>query len=60
LIERLSALSGLLAENFTLGPSRHFLDMGRRLERAVALCQTARAGRADRYARSAGRAARSF
>ncbi|WP_231627521.1 circularly permuted type 2 ATP-grasp protein [Novosphingobium sp. AAP1] len=43
LIERLSALSGLLAENFTLGPSRHFLDMGRRLERAVALCQTLRA-----------------
>jgi len=43
LVERLSALSGLLAENFTLGPSRHFLDMGRRLERAVALCQTLRA-----------------
>jgi hypothetical protein len=43
LIERLSALSGLLAENFTLGPSRHFLDMGRRLERAVALCETLRA-----------------
>jgi hypothetical protein len=43
LVERLSALSGLLAENFTLGPSRHFLDMGRRLERAVALCQTVRA-----------------
>jgi len=43
LLERLAALSGLMAENFTLGPSRLFLDMGRRLERALALCETLRA-----------------
>lgn len=41
LLERLSALSGLLSENFVRGPSWRFLDMGRRLERAVALCTTA-------------------
>ncbi|MDE2619071.1 MAG: circularly permuted type 2 ATP-grasp protein, partial [Sphingomonadales bacterium] len=38
LLERLSALSGLLAENFVHGPAWRFLDMGRRLERGLALC----------------------
>lgn len=38
LLERLSALSGLLAENFMRGPAWHFLDMGRRLERGLVLC----------------------
>lgn len=38
LLERVSALSGLLAENFVRGPSWRFVDMGRRLERALALC----------------------
>ncbi|MBC2667031.1 circularly permuted type 2 ATP-grasp protein [Novosphingobium flavum] len=37
LIERLSALSGLLGENFVHGPAWRFLDMGRRIERALAL-----------------------
>lgn len=43
LVERLAALSGLLAENFVRGPSWHFLDMGRRLERALAMCATVNA-----------------
>lgn len=38
LLERLSALSGLLAENFIRGPAWRFLDMGRRLERGLTLC----------------------
>jgi uncharacterized circularly permuted ATP-grasp superfamily protein/uncharacterized alpha-E superfamily protein len=38
LIERLSALSGLLAENFNRGPSWRFLDLGRRMERALGIC----------------------
>ena len=38
LLERVSALSGLLAENFVHGPAWRFIDMGRRLERALALC----------------------
>jgi uncharacterized alpha-E superfamily protein len=38
LLERLSALSGLLAENFVQGPAWRFLDMGRRLERGLWLC----------------------
>jgi uncharacterized alpha-E superfamily protein len=40
LSERLSALSGLLAENFIRGPSWRFLDLGRRLERALGICAT--------------------
>ncbi len=40
LIERMSALSGMLAENFNRGPSWHFLDLGRRIERALAICST--------------------
>ena len=40
LIERLSALSGMLAENFNRGPSWRFIDLGRRLERALAVCTT--------------------
>lgn len=43
LIERMSALSGLLAENFNRGPSWRFLDLGRRLERALGTCATVRA-----------------
>ncbi len=38
LIERSSALSGMLAENFHRGPSWRFIDLGRRLERALAIC----------------------
>ncbi len=40
LIERSSALSGMLAENFNRGPSWRFIDLGRRLERALAICAT--------------------
>ena len=40
LIERMSSLSGMLAENFNRGPSWRFLDLGRRLERALAFCTT--------------------
>lgn len=40
LVERLGALSGLLSENFVRGPSWRFLDMGRRLERALGICST--------------------
>jgi len=40
LIERLSALSGLLAENFNRGPSWRFIDLGRRVERALGICDT--------------------
>ncbi|WP_420384509.1 circularly permuted type 2 ATP-grasp protein [Novosphingobium sp.] len=40
LIERLSALSGLLAENFNRGPSWRFIDLGRRIERGLGICDT--------------------
>ncbi len=40
LIERLNGLSGLVAENFNRGPSWRFLDLGRRLERALGICAT--------------------
>jgi uncharacterized circularly permuted ATP-grasp superfamily protein/uncharacterized alpha-E superfamily protein len=43
LVERLSALSGLLSENFVRGPSWRFLDLGRRIERALAVCATVQA-----------------
>ena len=40
LLERMSALAGLLNENFVRGPSWRFLDLGRRIERGLALCAT--------------------
>jgi uncharacterized circularly permuted ATP-grasp superfamily protein/uncharacterized alpha-E superfamily protein len=40
LIERMSGLSGMLAENFNRGPSWRFIDLGRRIERALAICTT--------------------
>jgi uncharacterized circularly permuted ATP-grasp superfamily protein/uncharacterized alpha-E superfamily protein len=42
LVERFAALSGLMAENVVRGPVWRFLDMGRRVERALAVCRTAR------------------
>ena len=43
LLERLSALSGLIAENMMRGPAHAFIDMGRRIERALAICRVTRA-----------------
>lgn len=40
LIERSAALSGMLAENFNRGPSWRFIDLGRRMERALAITET--------------------
>jgi uncharacterized alpha-E superfamily protein len=42
LVERMSALSGLSAENMVRSPSWRFLDIGRRLERALNTCRLAR------------------
>jgi uncharacterized circularly permuted ATP-grasp superfamily protein/uncharacterized alpha-E superfamily protein len=42
LIERFSALSGLIAENMVRGPAWRFLDIGRRLERGLSICRIAR------------------
>jgi uncharacterized circularly permuted ATP-grasp superfamily protein/uncharacterized alpha-E superfamily protein len=42
LMERFSALSGLIAENMVQGPAWRFLDLGRRLERAASICRIAR------------------
>lgn len=42
LLDRLSALSGLAAENMVRGPGWRFGDMGRRIERAVNACRIAR------------------
>jgi uncharacterized alpha-E superfamily protein len=42
LIERFSALSGLIAENMVRGPAWRFLEIGRRLERALSICRIAR------------------
>jgi len=42
LIERFAALSGLGAEDMVRGPAWRFLDMGRRIERALSLCRIAR------------------
>lgn len=42
LIERLSSLSGLAAENMMRSPAWRFFDMGRRLERSLNLCRLAR------------------
>ena len=42
LIERLSSLSGLAAENMMRSPAWRFLEIGRRLERALNTCRLAR------------------
>ncbi|MDE1916285.1 MAG: circularly permuted type 2 ATP-grasp protein [Sphingomonadales bacterium] len=42
LLERLSALSGMIAENMMRGAAHAFIDMGRRIERALAICRVAR------------------
>lgn len=42
LIERFAALSGLGAEDMVRGPAWRFLDLGRRIERALSLCRIAR------------------
>ncbi|HEV8021432.1 MAG TPA: circularly permuted type 2 ATP-grasp protein [Candidatus Lustribacter sp.] len=42
LIRRSAALSGLAAENMTRGNNWLFLDLGRRIERALALCDLVR------------------
>jgi len=42
LVERFSALSGLVAEDMMRRPGWRFLDMGRRIERALALCRMTR------------------
>jgi uncharacterized circularly permuted ATP-grasp superfamily protein/uncharacterized alpha-E superfamily protein len=43
LIERFSAMSGLVAEDMVRGPAWRFLELGRRVERGVALTRLARA-----------------
>lgn len=42
MIDRFSALSGLASENMARGPSWHFYDLGRRIERAAVTCRIAR------------------
>lgn len=42
LIERYSALSGLIAEDMVRGPAWRFLDLGRRIERALSICRVTR------------------
>jgi uncharacterized alpha-E superfamily protein len=42
MIDRFSMLSGLAAENMGRGPAWQFYDLGRRLERALALCRITR------------------
>jgi uncharacterized circularly permuted ATP-grasp superfamily protein/uncharacterized alpha-E superfamily protein len=42
LLERLSSLSGLIAENMMRGPAHAFIDMGRRIERALSICRVTR------------------
>ena len=42
MIDRLSILSGLAAENMARGPSWRFYDLGRRIERALTLCRISR------------------
>jgi uncharacterized alpha-E superfamily protein len=43
LLERLGALSGLIAENMMRGAAHAFIDMGRRVERALSICRVTRA-----------------
>ncbi|RQW45187.1 circularly permuted type 2 ATP-grasp protein [Novosphingobium sp. LASN5T] len=42
LVERFGALAGLGAEDMVRGPAWRFLDIGRRLERALAVCRMTR------------------
>ncbi|HZU64506.1 MAG TPA: circularly permuted type 2 ATP-grasp protein [Novosphingobium sp.] len=42
LIERFSAISGQVAENMLRGPAWRFVDIGRRLERALSVCRMVR------------------
>ncbi|NBC36939.1 hypothetical protein GTZ99_10260 [Novosphingobium sp. FSY-8] len=42
LLERFGALAGQMAENMVRGPAYDFLDMGRRLERALSICHVTR------------------
>lgn len=42
LIERFAALSGLSAENMVRSPAWRFLEMGRRIERALNICRITR------------------
>lgn len=42
MIDRFGLLSGLAAENMARGPSWRFFDLGRRVERALAICRIAR------------------
>jgi len=42
LIERFSALSGLVSEDMVRGPAWRFLDLGRRIERALSICRVTR------------------
>ena len=42
LVERFSALSGLGSEDMVRGPAWSFLDIGRRLERALSICRIMR------------------
>lgn len=42
LIAHFSAMSGQIAENMMRGPAFAFLDMGRRLERALSICRMCR------------------
>lgn len=42
LVERFSALAGLIAEDMVRSPAWRFLDMGRRIERALAICRMLR------------------
>ncbi|TPE60177.1 hypothetical protein FJQ54_12275 [Sandaracinobacter neustonicus] len=42
LLERFSALSGLIAEDMVRSPAWRFLDIGRRIERALAICRMLR------------------
>ena len=42
LVERFSALSGLGCEDMVRGPAWSFLDIGRRLERALSICRILR------------------
>ncbi|MCB2059435.1 MAG: circularly permuted type 2 ATP-grasp protein [Novosphingobium sp.] len=42
LIERFSAMAGLIAEDMIRSPALGFLDMGRRIERALSVCRVTR------------------
>lgn len=42
MLERFGALSGLIAENMVRDPAFRFLEMGRRIERAMLTCRIAR------------------